>query len=89
MGDEGGGGGHGYGLGPPGGAVHDGEEILSPGGGRQGPNLVHMEMAEPRGHGDELDWGLRVTGDLAALAIKAGPGPGEGVRDHRRPEKLA
>ena len=29
-----------------------------------------------------LHWGLRMAGDLASLAIKAGPGPGEGVRGH-------
>jgi len=94
VGDEGvgavggGGGGHGDGLRPPGGAVHDGEKIFSPGGGRQRSNQVHMEVAEPPGgHGDDLDRGLRMAGDLASLAIKAGPGPGQGVRGHGRPEK--
>jgi len=89
VGDEGvgtvggGDGGHGDGLGPPGGAVHDGEQVLSPGGGRQGPNQVYVEVAEPPG-GDRngLHWGLRMAGDLASLAIKAGPGPSEGVRGH-------
>ena len=96
VGDEGvgtvggGGGGHGDGLGPPGGAVHDGEKVFSPGGGRQGPDQVHMEVAEPPGgHGDGLHRGLGMAGHLAALAIQAGPGPGEGVRGHRRPEEAA
>ena len=49
-----------------------------------------MEVAEPPGgHGDDLYRGLRMAGYLAALAIKAGPGPGEGVRGHRRPEEAA
>ena len=66
----GGGGGHGDGLRPPGGEVHDGEEVLGPGGGRQAPDEVHMEVAKPPGgHGDDLDWGLRMPGDLAALVI--------------------
>ena len=96
VGDEGvgavggGGGGHGNGLGPPGGAVNDGEEVFSAGGGRQGPDEVHVEVAEPPGRdGDGLHRGLRMAGDLAALTIKAGPGPGEGVLGHRRPEEAA
>ena len=49
-----------------------------------------MEVAEPPGgHGDDLDQGLRMAGVLAALAINAGPGPGERVRGHGRPEKTA
>ena len=45
----GGGGGHGDSLGPPGGAIHDGEQVLGSGGGRQGPNQIHMEVAKPPG----------------------------------------